>query len=90
MATLENSSIVILSRNTELVKAFPVLSRAASPGVRASGCCGGSRSAIDFNAIKASIARMGPEARERFKRMTGWKNVLVVYRDGSGVKRVTL
>lgn len=83
MITIDNAVITGLTANNALVREFPFLASARSKIIK-SGCCGGGTVAVDFNAIKIALATMPGSAQERFKQLTGWNQVRIIYSTGTG------
>ena len=96
MTVIENSTILGLTANSQLVKEFPFLAnarKALNSGTVSGGCrsCSHNRSGgqgVDFNQIKMTLASMSLEAQLKFKKITGWDKVKVIYASGSGMNTV--
>jgi hypothetical protein len=94
MLVLENAHIAALSGNDTLVSEFPMfmtLRKAIQKGrVRGSGCnCSKNttpNTAIspDYNSIKMTLATMSQTDKDRFKTITGFPQIKIIYSTGSG------
>ena len=95
MLVLENQHIAAIAGNDELCRTFPMFdhlrSRLLSPNV-AHGCnCGGAaQAAPDYNAIKMALATMSQEDKDKFKRITGFQQVKIIYAVGHGTETVII
>lgn len=87
MITIDNNALVGLSANETLVKEFPFIASART--IVSGGCCGQSRvSHGNHNAIKMQIAHLPLAGQLRFKQLTGWTKVRVVFESGHGTQTV--
>lgn len=84
MVTIDNAVIVGLTANSAIAREFPFLMSARQNFIKSGGCCGGKQQGTDFNAIKIALATMPGEAQARFKKLTGWNQVRVIYATGAG------
>ncbi len=88
MTTIDNNTLVGLTANETLVKEFPFLATLRLNS-RSTGCCGRANSRFgNPNAIKTQLAHLPLQAQLRFKQLTGWTKVRVVYETGSSTKTV--
>lgn len=86
MVTIDNNVLIGLSANTSLVTEFPFLMQARHVK---SGCCGNSTSLPgNTNVVKMQIANLPANSKERFKLLTGWNRIRVVYESGASTQTV--
>lgn len=92
MIVLENMHLIALTSNPEVVKNFPVIANLKTnlPKTQGGCNCQGSRKGPDFNAIKRSLAMMSQQDKDKFKTMTGFASVKVIYSNGSSTETTIL
>jgi hypothetical protein len=89
MVTIDNAVIVGLTANEAIAKEFPFLLNARNSFLSgAKPCCGGKAQSTNFNMIKQAIANMPGEAQVKFKQLTGWQTIRVIYETGAGTQTV--
>jgi hypothetical protein len=90
MITLDTNALIGLAANETLVKEFPFIADARKV-TTTGGCCGRKTvtgPAANMNAIKMQIAFLPLEGQQKFKQITGWNRVRVVFESGSGTRTV--
>ena len=90
MVTIDNNALIGLAANKALVEEFPFLKKVQAVKQVAPACCGKPPATVqpNTNIIKMEIGFLSPSAQARFKQLTGWYKIRVVFETGSGTQTV--
>jgi hypothetical protein len=96
MVLINNAQLAALSANDKLCKDFPMFAhlrnQLISPKVRSGGCgtCGNSRNVSypDYNSVKVALSGMSQSDKDKFKQITGFDKVKIVFANGSSTQTV--